>query len=75
VVKILKKQKQTNSKNILSIILLLSKNKNRDVLVFKSKQYLSETDNFSSQNYIIVTQKHTKIDNSTHKLHSLHSFI
>ncbi len=41
----------------LSIIPLLSKNKNRDTLAFKSRQELNITDNFPSKKEIIATQK------------------
>ena len=75
VVKMQTKQRQFHVQSTLFkllIVPLLSKNKNRKKLVFKSKQYLSKADNFLSQNHIIVTQKHSKNIKSTHKLHSLH---
>lgn len=58
-----------------SIISPLSKNKNADELVFKHRQGLDKTDEFTSQNHINKTQVQTKIDKSAHKLHSLHPFI
>ena len=41
----------------LSIIPLLSKNRNRDTLAFKSRQELNITDNFPSKKEIITTHK------------------
>ena len=70
--------RQISTRNILSklsVITLLFKNENRDEMTLKSRQYLNKADNHSSQNKIIITQKQTKIDKSTHKLHSLHPFI
>jgi hypothetical protein len=57
------------------IISLLSKNKKRDKVVFKSRQNLYLEDDSLSKNHINTTQKQTKIDKTTHKLHSPHSFI
>ena len=54
---------QTYLQNTLSkllIIPLLSKNENRDTLVFTSRQESNIRDNFSSKNHIITTQKQTK---------------
>ena len=74
---------QTHNKQIiigntiskLSIISLLPKKENKDKKLLKHRQYLNLTEDISSQNNIITTQKQTKTDNSTHKLHSLHPFI
>ena len=59
----------------LSIIPLLSKNRNRDTLAFRSKKSLDDVAEHSSKNHIIITQKQTQIHQSTHKLHSLHPHI
>jgi hypothetical protein len=56
----------------LSIISPLSKNENRAELVFKNKKYLYLSTVFSSQNYLKINKKQTKIPKSAHKLHSLH---
>ncbi len=62
--------KNTISK--LSIISLLSKNKNRAELAFKSRQKLYLEDDSLLKNHINATKKQTKTDKSPHKLHSLH---
>jgi len=59
-----------NTISKFSIILLLSKNENRDKMLFKSRQERNKTDDSSPSNYITKTQKHTKISKPAHKLHS-----
>lgn len=58
--------------SIFSITSLLSKNENRDRVVFKCKQELDKTDKLTSQNQISTTKKQTRKEKSAHKLHSLH---
>ena len=59
-VKMQTQKKETNLQTApskLLIISLLSKNKNRDTLGFKSRQELNTTDNFPSKKEIIATHK------------------
>ncbi len=62
-----------NTLSKLSTTPLLSKNRNRDTLVFIRKQNSDNGIKPLQQNQINTTQKQTKKDKSTHKLHSLHS--
>ena len=78
VVKMQTQKTQTYLQNTLSKLLikpLFSKNRDRDALVFTSKQNLDNIAKYSPKNHINATQKQTKKDKSTHKLHSLHPFI
>jgi len=70
--------KQTKTKiTILKLITiqLLSKNKKHSAIGYKSLVSLHVESNFLSKYNIITTQKPTKKDKSTHKLHSPHPFI
>ena len=64
-----------NTLSKLSITTLLPKNRNSNKLTFKSNKYSNKANDFSSQEYIIITQKQTKISKFIHKLHSPHPFI
>jgi len=75
VVKMQREQTKPHIKNTLdklSIRLLLSKNENRDTLAFKIRKESHKKDNSSSKKHIIITQKQTKKEKPTHKLHSPH---
>ena len=56
-------------------LLLLSKNRNRDAMAFRSRKNLDDIAKHSSKNHIVITQKQIKKEKSTHKLHSPHPFI
>jgi hypothetical protein len=74
------KIKDTQTKNKMKIakpttLKLCLKNRNENKMNYETVISLHVESIFSSKHHIIKTQKHTKKDQSTHKLHSLHPFI
>jgi len=72
------KDRETKSKiKILKpiILQLCLKNKNRNKMNYETVIFIHTGSIILSKHHIIKTQKYTKKEKSTHKLHSLHPFI